>query len=547
MSHPNDVKPASSYSTSEDVDPPSAKANRLQVVLAGMTDGVMMIDAELRLVEWNAQFPDFTGVPERLLRVGLPFEDILRAQASVGEFGEVDVEAEVGRRLARLRAGASSGTIERKRPNGRIMELRRNPLADGGFVTLYTDITVRRHAEDQLRQAQKMEAVGHLTGGVAHDFNNLLMIILGNLDVAERSLKSLDLDRAGRGIERARSGARRGAALTQRLLAFSRRQPREPQPVDPNTLITDLSDLIRQSATTRVSVEFALVKQPWLVLADPNQLEIALLNLVVNARDAMPKGGSLTIETAKITRGSQSVSASLQPASSEFVQITVRDSGTGMSREVAARAIEPFFTTKEAGKGTGLGLYQVLDFAMQAGGHVTIDSELGVGTAVTIHLPRFASAGASGVAPHRSIEPSPVSSFGEKILIVENESEILTYTMEGLEALGYQVIGARDASSALTILEATPDVALLFTDLGLPGISGYQLSAEAARRRPDLPIVFTSGGPGDPLHRGETSGREVACIAKPYALPKLAHTIRLALDTRRDPKSPVVVQQDLGG
>ncbi|WP_281175640.1 two-component system sensor histidine kinase NtrB [Muricoccus aerilatus] len=372
-----------------DVEPPSVKADRLRVLLAGMSDGVMMIDGDLRLVEWNARFPEFTGVPEQLLRIGLPIEDILYSQACAGEFGEVDVDTEVARRLALLRAGASSGTIERKRPNGRILELRRNPLAGGGFVTLYTDITARRQAEDQLRQAQKMEALGHLTGGVAHDFNNLLMIILGNLDVAERSLKNLELDRASQGLERSRSGARRAAALTQRLLTFSRQQPRDPQPIDPNVLIGQLSDLIHQSASTKAKVEFALAEQPWMVLADPNQLEIAVLNLVINARDAMPKGGVLVIETAKVCRGGRSASTSLPVLGDEFVQIIVKDSGMGMSREVAARASEPFFTTKEAGKGTGLGLYQVFGFAAQAGGRVTIDSQPNVGTAVVIHLPRF--------------------------------------------------------------------------------------------------------------------------------------------------------------
>ncbi|MBP0445892.1 PAS-domain containing protein [Roseomonas sp. SSH11] len=496
-----------------------------------MSDGVMMMDADLRLVEWNSRFPEFTGIPADMLRVGLPLEDILRAQALAGEFGEVEVEAEVARRLSLLRAGGSTGAIERKRPNGKVMELRRNPLPGGGFVTLYTDITARRQAEDQLRQAQKMEAFGHLTGGVAHDFNNLLMIVLGNLDRAERLLKDLDLDRAGQAIERARTGARRATTLTQRLLAFSRRQKPELQPVDPNALITEMSDLFRQSSASKVVVEFALVDQPWMVMADINQFEIALLNLVINARDAMPRGGAVTIETAKVTRGTQSVPASFPVPGNEFVQITVRDTGTGMSREVMARAGEAFFTTKEAGKGTGLGLYQVRDFVKQAGGHVTIESELGVGTSVSIHLPRL-PAQAEDPSADPSAEGDQLAGRGETIVVVENEPDILAYTAEELELLGYRVLRAQDASSALTILENTPEVKLLLTDRGLPGVTGQQLATETERRWPDLPVVVMSGVPADTPPRGSLTRPEIAYVTKPYTIPKLAGVIRATLDAR---------------
>jgi signal transduction histidine kinase len=497
-----------------------------------MTDGVMMLDADLRLVEWNSRFAEFTGVPEAMLRVGLPMADILRVQAAAGEFGEVDVDTEVARRMALLQAGGSSGTIERTRPNGRVMELRRNPLPNGGFVTLYTDVTARRQAEEQLRQAQKMEAVGHLTGGVAHDFNNLLMIILGNLDKAERALNASDLQKARNGIEVARSGARRAASLTQRLLAFSRRQPRKRQAVDVNALVTDLSDLIRQSAAGNIAVEFALMDDPWTVLVDPNQLEIALLNLMTNARDAMPKGGAVTIETAKAMRTAATGLVSVPLPGNEFVQITVRDTGVGMPREVAAHACEPFFTTKGAGKGTGLGLYQVVDFAAQAGGHVKIDSEPGIGTAVTIYLPRLIIEDVDRTSPSQPMDISRFAGRGERILVVENEPDILAYTAEGLEALGYRVLSSQDASSALTILETTPDIAILFTDLGLPGIDGRQLAREATRRWPDLPILYTSGGPDNAPSGDVAPGLESDTIIKPYELSRLARAIRAVLDAR---------------
>jgi signal transduction histidine kinase len=509
-----------------------SRSKRLEAVLAGMTDGVMMIDADLRLVEWNARFAEFAGVPEGMLRVGLPMPDILRAQAVAGEFGKVDVEAEVARRMALLRTGRSSGTIERSRPNGSVMELRRASLPEGGFVTLYTDVTARRQAEEQLRQAQKMEIVGHLTGSVAHDFNNLLMIILGSLSTAERALELADLHKVRQRIEVAQGGAQRAASLTRRLLAFSRRQPLEPRPVDVNTLITEFSELIRQSATRTVVVEFALMEDPWTVHIDPNQLEIALLNLVINARDAMPKGGAVTIETAKLTPSTATGPVALPVPGNEFVQITIRDTGVGMPRDVAARAGEPFFTTKGIGKGTGLGLYQVIDFAKQAGGHVKIDSEPGIGTAVTISLPRLMAEDVAEALPSQTKDVSRFAGRGEKILVVENEPDILAYTAEGLEALGYHVLPAQDASSALTILETTPNIDLLFTDLGLPGIDGLQLAREATRRWPQLPIFYTSGSPENASPGDGAAGHGTDCIVKPYELERLAQMIRAVLDSR---------------
>jgi nitrogen-specific signal transduction histidine kinase/CheY-like chemotaxis protein len=412
------------------------------------------------------------------------------------------------------------------------MELRRNPLPGGGFVTLYTDVTARRQAEEQLRQAQKMETVGHLTGSVAHDFNNLLMIILGSLAAAERALGPPELQKVRHGIEVAQSGARRAASLTRRLLAFSRRQPLAPRPVDVNALVMELSELIRQSAARNVVVEFALVDDPWTTLIDPTQLEIALLNLVINARDAMPKGGAVTVETAKITRTTAAGSVPVPVPGDEFVQITVKDTGMGMPRDVAARAGEPFFTTKGAGKGTGLGLYQVVDFATQAGGHVRIDSEPGIGTAVTLHLPRLMTEDAAETPSSHTKDGRRFVGRGERILVVENEPDILAYTTESLEGLGYRVLPAQDASSALTILEATPDIALLFTDLGLPGIDGHQLARETTRRWPHLPVLYTSGGPENAPPCDDAAGHGSDCLTKPYEVARLARTIRAMLDAR---------------
>jgi CheY-like chemotaxis protein len=299
-----------------------------------------------------------------------------------------------------------------------------------------------------------------------------------------------------------------------------------------NTLITEFSELIRQSATRNVVVEFALMEDPWAVHIDPNQLEIALLNLVINARDAMPKGGAVTIETAKLTPRTAAGPVPLPVPGNEFVQITIRDTGVGMPRDVAARAGEPFFTTKGIGKGTGLGLYQVVDFAKQAGGHVKIDSEPGIGTAVTISLPRLMAEDVADTPPSQPKDVSRFAGRGEKILMVENEPDILVYTAEGLEALGYRVLPAQDASSALTILETTPNIDLLFTDLGLPGIDGLQLAREATRRWPQLPILYTSGSPEKASPGDGAAGHGTDYIVKPYELEKLAQTIRAVLDSR---------------
>ena len=244
---------------------------KMDAIVAGMPDGILVVDADLRVVEWNRHFPEFAGVPEEMLREGLDLADVLRAQAAAGEFGPVDSDAEVERRMALLRAGVSVGTIERRRPNGRVLELRRSPMSGGGFVTLYSDITERREAEEQLRQAQKMEAVGHLTGGMAHDFNNLLMVITGNLELALQALGRSDLVGADRRVRTAQAGTRRAATLTQRLLAFARKQTLEPQAVDANKVVAEMSELLRHSIGAEVDLETVLAGGLWEAIVDPHE------------------------------------------------------------------------------------------------------------------------------------------------------------------------------------------------------------------------------------------------------------------------------------
>jgi signal transduction histidine kinase/ActR/RegA family two-component response regulator len=508
-----------------------SEAARWQATLRGMPDGLMVLDADLRLVEWNQHFPDCVGVQVEILRKGMPVADILRAQALAGEFGPVDVEAEVRRRVADMRAGLSTGTIERKRPNGRTMELRRSHLAEGGFVTLYTDITARRRAEDQLRQAQKMEAIGQLTGGIAHDFNNLLTVVMGNIEIAHNALQASNPLRAQSKLQEARAGAERGAILTRRLLAYSRRQTLEPRPVNVNKIVANMSELIR-SSIGRLSLETVLAGELWDTIIDPNQLENALLNLAINARDAMPDGGKITLETANANLDAAYAAAHSEVSAGQYVLVAVSDGGEGMSPEAMERAFEPFFTTKGVGKGSGLGLSQVFGFIKQSKGHVKIYSEIGLGTTVKLYLPRFV---VTPVADETIPPPAevPHAQDHETILVVEDDVDVLAYMQESLEGLGYHVIAARDAQSALTSLATHPNIALLFTDVQLPELTGPSLAEEIERRRPGLPVLYTTAYPAMAvLHRGLLA-REARTITKPFVLAELAAAVRDAIDNPR--------------
>ena len=353
----------------------------------------MMVDSDLRLMAWNQRFPEFTGVPADILRVGLPMEDILRGQVASGEFGAVDVEAEVARRLALLRSGATMGTIERARPSGRQLEIRRNPLPGGGFVTLYSDVTARHQAEEQLRQAQTMAAIGRLTSGVAHDFNNLLISISGNAEMLHNQLSGHPAH--ARRLAVILQSAGRGGDLVRQLLAFSRKQALTPVQVDLNKIVRGMGDLLRATLGRATRVETKLEEELWPALVDPVQIEHVILNLAINARDAMPDGGRLTITTGMASLGPLDRPADLAPGDYAFVAVS--DTGTGMSDEVLRNAFEPFYTTKPPGLGSGLGLSQVYGLASQSGGGVQIDSAMGVGTTVSVFFPRAPADAAADV------------------------------------------------------------------------------------------------------------------------------------------------------
>lgn len=360
------------------------KAIQLQATLAGMTDGIMILDADMRLLAWNAKFPEFTGVPATILRVGLGLEDILRAQALAGEFGSVDIETEVEHRVTRFRLGASMGVNERQRPNGRVLEVRRNPLPGGGAVTLYSDITGRRRAEERARHAEIMAATGRLTAGIAHDFNNLLATVSANAEMLGQT--SAEGTREAKRAAIILQAANRGARLIRQLLAFARKETLAPRPVRLNEVVQGLTELLRSTLGSRITAELQSDPQLWPALVDPVQMEHVILNLAINSRDAMPEGGRLIITLNNVSLASGRQAEDLAPG--DYVVLAVADTGSGMTEDILRNAFEPFFTTKGPGEGSGLGLSQVYGFARQSGGGVRIESRVNEGTTVRVFLPR---------------------------------------------------------------------------------------------------------------------------------------------------------------
>ena len=399
-----------------------------------------------------------------------------------------------------------------------------------GFAKVTRDLTERRAAEEQLRQAQKMEAVGQLTGGIAHDFNNLLTVISGNLETLQRRMPKREDSSLQRYISSALQGASRAALLTHQLLAFSRRQALDPKSVSVNSLITRTSELLRRTLPEDISIETVLAGGVWNTFVDANQLENCLLNLAVNARDAMPNGGKLTIEAANVYLDEE-YAASAEVSSGQYVGIFISDTGIGMTVETATRAFDPFFTTKEVGRGTGLGLSQVYGFVKQSGGHVKIYSEIGVGTTLKLYLPRLISNEADD-QPRPTAVTVPRGN-GETILVVEDEPNVRSFAIELTRELGYRVLEAHDATTALRLIDGHSEIALLFTDVGLPGgMNGRQLAEEAERRRPNLKVVFTSGYARNAIvHHGRLDPG-VQLITKPYTFAGLAAKFRQVLNVQ---------------
>ncbi|HEX4182566.1 MAG TPA: PAS domain-containing protein [Caulobacteraceae bacterium] len=399
---------------------------------------------------------------------------------------------------------------------------------DGAVIALVpeaVEMTQRRQAEEALRQAQKMEAVGQLTGGIAHDFNNLLAGISGSLELLDRRIRQGRLEAAPRYVEAAQGAVKRAAALTQRLLAFSRRQTLNPKPINVNRLVSGLEELIRRTVGPEIELEVVGAGGLWSTLVDPHQLENALLNLCINARDAMPGGGRLTVETANKWLDERSA-ANRELAPGQYVSICVTDTGAGMTPEVMARAFDPFFTTKPLGVGTGLGLSMIYGFARQSGGQVRVYSEVGRGTTMCLYLPRHYGKAEETLTPASASGARQVG-HGETVLVVDDEETIRGLVAEVLEELGYSAIEAADGPSGVSVLESDSRIDLMITDVGLPGgMNGRQVADAGRSLRPGLKVLFITGYAENAVVGNGHLDPGMQLLTKPFEIDALSDKIR---------------------
>ncbi|MXQ12937.1 hybrid sensor histidine kinase/response regulator [Microvirga makkahensis] len=502
---------------------------RFRLLVQGVTDyAIYMLDPEGHVSNWNPGAQRIKGYTE----------DEIRGQHFSRFYTEEDRATNLPYRA--LETAKREGKFEaegwRVRKDGTRFwaSVVIDPIYDErkeliGFAKITRDITERRKAQEALAEAQaalfqsqKMETIGQLTGGIAHDFNNLLTIIVNNLDLLTRHVNGA---RETRLIESAQRAAERGARLTQQLLAFSRRQPLQPTLQDPSTLIEGFENVLRRACGETVRLTLSLPARISTINVDGAQFEAALLNLVVNARDAMPEGGELTIALGETSVDDQHAAAWSIPAG-PYVSLTVRDTGLGMSKEVAARAFEPFFTTKEVGKGTGLGLSQVYGFITQSGGHIEVNSEPGQGTTISMLLPAHGDERGASDEEASPDTVRPARDTAGTVLIVEDEPAVLDVATEIFDSLGYDVLTACDAKQALEVLEQDVPIHVLFSDVVMPnGMNGVELSRKARELRPGIKVLLASGYPMSALpSEGFEAG--ISFISKPYRWTELADKLR---------------------
>lgn len=488
-------------------------------------DRLWTISRDLMLIcDFNGTITAVNPTAERLLgwqeteMVGRALSDFLHPD-------DLDTTATEASKLA---SGSTAFAFENRyrTKQGDYRLLAWTAVPDGGRIhAIGRDITEQRATEEALRQSQKMEAVGQLTGGIAHDFNNLLQGISGSLDILENRVAHGRTDDLDRWISGAKTSANRAAALTHRLLAFSRRQPLDPRPVRANPLIASMEDMVRRTVGEKIALNLALAEGLWLTRCDPNQLESAILNLVINARDAMPDGGTLTIETCNADLDPQKASGDRDIEPGRYVCIAVTDTGIGMSKDTLARVFEPFFTTKPIGQGTGLGLSMIYGFTRQSEGYTRITSEEGRGTTIKLYLPRYEGEEETEDAEsgHSHI---PGSNAGEVVLVVEDEPVVRGLIVEVLGELGYRAIEANDGPKGLEILQSKRQIDLLITDIGLPGLNGRQIAETARLTRPGLKVLFMTGYAENASLASGFLQPGMAMITKPFAMEVLATRIR---------------------
>jgi PAS domain S-box-containing protein len=503
-------------------------AERMRAVVETAVDGVILIDAFGNILMFNPACERLFGYAAREV-IGQNVRMLMPAPYRQEHDGYIASYRKTGERKI-IGIGRE---VTGRRKDGTLfpMDLSVGEARQEGesiFVGVIHDLSLRKRTEEQLAQAQKMEMVGQLSGGIAHDFNNLLTVILGNAEALGLRLKARqDLRHLADNIADA---AERGAQLTQRLLAFSRRQILQPTAVDCNALVENILVLLRRTLREDVELRVSVAPQPVFALADAAQLESAILNLALNAQDAMPGGGALTLTTGEIELDADSLGPSNDVRPGRYVSVAVTDAGTGMSADTLARVFEPFFTTKEVGKGSGLGLSMVYGFVKQSNGHVTIYSELGLGTSVRLYLPM--------TGPHAGSAPrpaeAPLTATGEEtVLVVEDDPFVRSHVIASLESLGYRVMVAGDGREALGMLRGGARPALLFTDVVMPGgVNGWKLVEEARRIAPELRVLFTSGYPQEALTSRGQIDRDAHMLTKPYRKAELARRVREVLDER---------------
>jgi PAS domain S-box-containing protein len=501
-----------------------ARSRLLQATLESLQDPIFVIDAQGRVVAWNEPFVRLSGW-DSARQVALTREHLLsgRLPAMRALLEPLKLDAGSPGRSRTMRISY----------DGRDYEVSRGEMTVGGAVVRCVDITEKLRDEMALRQGQKMEATGQLTGGMAHDFNNILQVIQANLDLM-RSATSGDPAVLGR-LNAAAAAAERGARLTQQLLAFARRQPLAPQPTNVARLVTDLADLLRNSLGERITMELKVTDDPWNAKIDPGQLENAILNLAINARDAMPDGGIVTIEisNAMLDRRYAALHPDVTPG--PYVLVEVNDTGTGMPPEVAAQAFDPFFTTKRDGKGTGLGLSMVYGFVRQSNGHIRIDSAIGQGTSVKLYLPRTLDPIAEAPA-----EAGHAPAGRERVLVVEDNDAVRQAVVDMLTGWGYRVVAAENPDVAAAILDRDGAFDLLFTDVVMPGsMSAIQLAGLAQQRQPRIAVLLTTGYARDLIPADDRP--DYPLIAKPYRGEELMARLRSVLAARSPPPPPAKV------
>jgi signal transduction histidine kinase/CheY-like chemotaxis protein len=487
----------------------AGEAAVLRATLETVREGIGYFSADQRLSASNASFFSLLDLAAGTGDATLP--GLRKAAGSGGD--QIFSPPTGGADMLHLARGA------------RRLDIYKAPVSTGGFLIGVVDQTDRLAAEAVVRQAQKMEAIGHLTGGVAHDFNNLLQIISANLELAATGTRD---PRLAERLQNAVGAVARGSRLTAQLLAFARRQALEPRSVDLSRVLRDMSDMLRRTLGDNIEIETVIAGGLWNTLADPGQVENMLLNLAINARDAMPDGGKLTLEVANAYLDDSYAAAHAEVASGQYVMLAVTDTGCGMPPEVLARVFEPFFTTKAEGKGTGLGLAQAYGFTKQSGGHINIYSEPGHGTTVKIYLPRTRrEADALGAQPNM-----PVVGGAEHILVVEDDEGVRAAVTDMLGELGYRVSRAGGAQAALEILKTeTPD--LIFTDVVMPGpIATREFTRRAQALCPGVAVLYTSGYTHNAIvHNGKLDD-DAALLSKPYRKDQLARKLREVLATR---------------